>query len=217
MKIKLDSVSRNIILFTSLLFSFSGRAQTGVFTCADISIASVTANEFDSTTTLINIQLQGSAADFMNYPMVTSVTDCNGNVIATGSLFYFGQFGQSVQGYPVSLINGPICYPITAEFIFGDMNLVNDTCQLTYAGPVSAIGENELNAINAFYNSSLREIQITSNNINGIPYQLCNSTGQLVKSGTCSSTISRIGLEGYSNGIYILQMGKEQRFRFLVK
>jgi len=217
MKNKLYSVSRNIILFTSLLFSFSGRAQTGVFTCADISIASVTANEFDSTTTLINIQLQGSAADFMNYPMVTSVTDCNGNVIATGSLFYFGQFGQSVQGYPVSLINGPICYPITAEFIFGDMNLVNDTCQLTYAGPVSAIGENELNAINAFYNSSLREIQITSNNINGIPYQLCNSTGQLVKSGTCSSTISRIGLEGYSNGIYILQMGKEQRFRFLVK
>jgi hypothetical protein len=217
MKNKVSSVSRIIILLALLLFSFSGWAQTGVFSCADISISSVTANEFDSTTTLINIQLVGSAADFMNYPMVTSVTDCNGNMIATGSLFYFGQFGQSVQGYPVSLISGPICYPITAEFIFGDMNLVNDTCQLTYSGPVSAIGENELNAINAFYNPSLRVIQITSNNINGIPYKLYNSTGQLVKSGTCSSTISRIGLEGYSNGVYILQMGKEQRFRFLVK
>jgi hypothetical protein len=178
---------------------------------------SVTANEFDSTTTLINIQLEGSATDFMNYPIVTSVTDCNGNVIATGNLFYFGQFGQSVQGYPVSLINGPICYPITAEFIFGDMNLVNDTCQLIYNGPVSAISENELNSTNAFYNSSLREIQITSNNINGTSYSLYNSTGQLVKSGTCSSTISRIGLEGYSIGIYILQLGKEKRFRFLVK
>jgi hypothetical protein len=216
MKNNLASVSRNIILFASLLFSFSGRAQTGVFTCADISIASVTANEFDSTTTLINIQLEGSAADFMNYPMVTSVTDCNGNVIATGNLFYFGQFGQSVQGYPVSLINGPICYPITAEFIFGDMNLVNDTCQLTYAGPVSSIGEMDSNSAHAFYNSSLKEIQITSNSIIGIPYSLYNSTGQLVKSGTCSSTISRIGLEGYSTGIYILQMGKEKRFRFLV-
>jgi len=217
MKNKLFSVSRNIILLASLLLSFSGLAQTAVFTCSDISITSVTANEFDSTTTLINIQLEGSAADFMNYPMVTSVTDCNGNVIATGNLFYFGQFGQSVQGYPVSLINGPICYPITAEFIFGDMNLVNDTCQLTYAGPVSAIGENELNSTNAFYNSSLKVIQITSKNMNGTPYQLYNSTGQLVKSGTCSSTISRIGLEGYSNGIYILQMGKEMSFRFLVK
>jgi len=217
MKNKVNSISKNIFFLASLLLTFSGWAQTGVFSCADISISSVTANEFDSTTTLINIQLEGSAADFMNYPMVTSVTDCNGNVIATGSLFYFGQFGQSVQGYPVSLINGPICYPITAEFIFGDMNLVNDTCQLTYAGPVSAIGENELNSTNAFYNASLREIQITSNNFNGIPYQLYNSTGQLVKSGICSSTISRIGLEGNSNGIYILQIGKEQRFRFLVK
>jgi hypothetical protein len=137
-------------------------------------------------------------------------------VIATGNLFYFGQFGQSVQGYPVSLINGPIWYPITAEFIFGDMNLVNDTCQLTYAGPVSSIGEMDSNSAHAFYNSSLKEIQITSNNINGTPYSLYNSTGQLVKSGTCSSTISRIGLEGYSTGIYILQMGKEKRFRFLV-
>jgi hypothetical protein len=217
MKNKVSSVSRNFILIASLLFPFSGRAQTGVFSCSDISIASVTANEFDSTTTLINIQLEGSAADFMNYPIVTSVTDCNGNVIATGSLFYFGQFGQSVQGYPVSLINGPICYPITAEFIFGDMNLVNDTCQLTYAGPVSAIGEIDSNSAHAFYNSSLKEIQITSNNINGIPYQLYNSTGQLMKSGTILSTVSRIGLEGNSNGIYILQMGKEQRFRFLVK
>jgi hypothetical protein len=216
MKNKLSSISRNIILFALLLFSFSGWAQTVVFTCSDISIASVTANEFDSTTTLINIQLEGSSADFMNYPMVTSVTDCNGNVIATGNLFYFGQFGQSVQGYPVSLINGPICYPITAQFIFGDMNLVNDTCQLTYAGPVSEIGENESNAINAFYNSSLKEIQITSNNMNGTPYQLYNSTGQLVKSGACFSTVSRISMEGYSNGIYILQMGKEQRFRFLI-
>lgn len=216
MKNNVYSVFRNIILFALLLFSFSGRAQTGVFSCADISIASVTANEFDSTTTLINIQLEGSAADFMNYPMVTSVTDCNGNVIATGSLFYFGQFGQSVQGYPVSLINGPICFPITAEFIFGDMNLVNDTCQLTYAGPVSAIGENDLNSTNAFYNSSLREIQITSNNINGIPFELYNSTGQLMKSGIGLSSISRISLEGYSNGIYILQMGKEKQFRFFV-
>jgi len=216
MKNQLTSISKNIILFASLLFTFSGRAQTGVFSCADISITSVTANEFDSTTTLINIQLEGSAADFMNYPMVTSVTDCNGNVISTGSLFYFGQFGQSVQGYPVSLINGPICYPITAEFIFGDMNLVNDTCQLTYAGPVSAIGEIDSNSTNAFYNSSLREIQITSNNINGTTYSLYNSTGLLVKSGTCSSTISRIGLEGNSNGIYILQIGKEKRFRFMV-
>lgn len=217
MKNNESSVSRNIILLASLLFSFSGRAQTGVFACSDISIASVTSNEFDSTTTLINIQLEGSAEDFMNYPKVTSVTDCNGNVIATGNLFYFGQFGESVQGYPVSLINGPICYPITAEFIFGDMNLVNDTCQLTYAGPVSAIDENESNAINAFYNSSLREIQITSNNINGTPYSLYNSTGQLVKSGSCSSTISRISLEGYSNGVYILQIGMEMSFRFLVK
>lgn len=217
MKNDVSSISRNIILLASLLFSFSGWAQTGVFACSDISIASVTAIEFDSTTTLINVQLGGSALDFMNYPMVTSVNDCNGNVIATGSLFYFGQFGQSVQGYPVGLISGPICYPITAVFIFGNTDFENDTCQLTYAGPVSAIEENESNSTNLFYNSLLREIQFTSNSINGTPYQLYNSMGQLVKIGTCLSAVSRINMEGYSNGIYILQIGKEQRFRFLVK
>lgn len=106
-------------------------ANAQAITCDDFSILGIGNDLVNSGSSLVHIKLASEEVNFINYPFISVVMDCNGDTIATGTMVFFGQLGQSVQSYPV---NGNIenaCLPLTVEFIFGNTNLENDTCFLS--------------------------------------------------------------------------------------
>lgn len=112
--------------------SFTATAQT--ITCDWFTVTSIEPDTFDTNSTLINIQMVGGISDFINYPVIASVTDCSGDTLATGGLWFFGQMGGSTQGYPVSLLENDACLPLSIEFVYGNENFETDTCMLTFDG-----------------------------------------------------------------------------------
>jgi hypothetical protein len=117
---------------TLLIASDSSHAQT--IACDWFTVTSIEPDTFDVNSTLINIQMVGDFSNFINYPFIASVTDCTGDTVASGGLWFFGQMGGSVQGYPVSLLEEDVCLPLNIEFVYGNDNFEIDTCMLTFDG-----------------------------------------------------------------------------------
>jgi hypothetical protein len=118
--------------FAMLFYAFTGTAQT--ITCDLFTVTGLESDTFDVNNTLIQIEMGGGDADFANYPYIPSITDCNGDTVATGGMFFFGQIGGTVSGYPVSAISDDVCLPLTIEFIYGNDLFETDTCLLTFDG-----------------------------------------------------------------------------------
>jgi hypothetical protein len=94
-----------IVALSILLSAYSTTAQS--INCDLFTVSSIAPDEFDVNNTLINIQMSGDGSDFANYPLVASVTDCNGDTVATGAMFFFGQIGGTEQSYPVTMFAYP--------------------------------------------------------------------------------------------------------------
>jgi len=127
----MKTIKKLLALLTFWLSITSANAQP--ITCNNFSILGFGPDEFNSGNSLIHILLEGSEMDFINYPYISLITDCHGDTIATGSLNFFGQNGQTVQSYPVtgSIINS--CLPITIEFVYGNTNFETDTCIISFS------------------------------------------------------------------------------------
>ena len=120
---KLQKTLTFLTIWLSVTFA---NAQT--INCNDFSILGFGTDPFNSGNSLIHILLEGDSMDFISYPYISLVTDCNGDTIATGSLSFFGQMGQTVQSYPVTGDITNTCLPITFELVYGNTNFETDTC-----------------------------------------------------------------------------------------
>lgn len=94
----------------------------------------------DSTTSgLVWISIAFQDSGFINYPYVAQVLDASNNVVATGSMTFFGQIGNTTQDYPVSSNNTNWNNFIgTIVFVYD-----NDTCYLPYPCTLMSIHEND--------------------------------------------------------------------------
>ena len=118
------------LLAAALLSASAAFAQT--ITCDLFTVTGLAPDEFNVNNTLINIQMGGTDSDFANYPYIASVTDCSGDTVATGGMFFFGQIGGTEQGHPVSAMSSDVCLPVTIEFIYGNELFETANGFLTY-------------------------------------------------------------------------------------
>jgi len=192
-------------LFVILLIAGTSFSQS--ITCDLFSVTGLVPDDFNPDNTLINIQMGGAETDFANYPFINSVTDCNGATVATGGLFFFGQLGNTEQGYPVSALPENVCLPLSIEFVFGNDLFENDTCLFTYG--TTALGA-EFNPIldwTVYPNPTQNEIDIVSSPATiGASYILLNATGQEIKTGIILSTKDRIDFSNVPGGFYLLHL-----------
>jgi len=196
------------LLAAALLSASTAFAQT--ITCDLFTVTGLAPDEFNVNNTLINIQMGGTDSDFANYPYIASVTDCSGDTVATGGMFFFGQIGGTEQGHPVSAMSSDVCLPLTIEFIYGNDLFENDTCFLTYGSTGVNFQNRSFNEFNVFPNPTQGEIQIESSLLNGnTPYILSDYMGKVVLQGMSNSGSNRIYMEGLSSGVYLLHMGNE--------
>jgi len=194
--------------FAFLSCAMTANAQT--ITCDLFTVTGLEPDTFDVNSTLINIEMAGGVSDFANYPYIPAVTDCNGDTVASGGMFFFGQIGGTVSGYPVSAISDDVCLPLTIQFVYSDNFLIADTCLFTYGSTNLSSTFDTFNQLHVYPNPTQGEVQIESSQaLSHTPFIVSNHMGTIVLRGMLNSSNSRIDMRGFSSGIYTLRVGNE--------
>jgi Secretion system C-terminal sorting domain len=192
-----------------LLTTYTIQAQT--ISCSDFTITNIYADSIHVGDYQISIFFDANPFEITNYPLVSTLVDCNGDTVATGNLFWFGQLGQTTQDYPVTLTgNGSInCYPLTASFVINYDPNQTDTCQLSFG----ASGLNSITHSNhpPFIHpnpSNANFILINCSPFVGQHYSIYDSTGKRLALGIISDEQTAIETNFLTDGIYFLRVGE---------
>jgi hypothetical protein len=187
------------------LLTFDGSVLCDLFT-----ITGIESDSLNPSLSNIHIQMAGDPFDQINYPQILTVQDCNSDTISTGIQTFFGQLGQTTLGYPVSLLDSSICFPITVAFFYGSIDDVfpnGTTCLLTFDSPGLAVPHEKANQFSVFPNPTSNAIQLSHHeSMAGKVYGIFDVTGGLVLSGRLLDTNPRIELSALPVGVYVLMV-----------
>ncbi len=195
-----------IVFFVFILDTTISFSQT--IPCSNFAITGSYPDSLDPNDYQITINFNAGQNDFVDYPHVSAVLDCNGDTVATGGLFYFGQFGQTTQDYPVTIIDTTNwCQPLTAVFIYGQGFLGEiDTCLLSFQ-LASITDLLEVQNTMIYPNPTAERISVTvSNELLGSIFQIVNHVGQVMIEGKVNSNNVKIDLNSISSGLYSIRI-----------
>jgi hypothetical protein len=195
------------ILLLSFGFSFSSFSQTSF--CPDFSITGVYQDTIDSSTYQVSVEFSAPDSIFVGYTLISSVLDCNGDTIATGNLFWFGQIGQTTQDYPITLIGQPNCAPYTAVFTYMDELGDIDTCLLLYSTADVIDYQQPSPELSICPNPASDELFIhgISADFNG-EMVLLNHLGQVVQK---SSFKNNLPIQSLATGWYVILLSDQEQ------
>jgi hypothetical protein len=191
------------VLILGITITFSQTIPCSNFAITGSYPDTVNPNDYQITINFIEGQ-----NDFVDYPHVSAVLDCNGDTVATGGLFYFGQLGQTTQDYPVTVIDTTTwCEPLTAIFIYGSGPLSQvDTCLLPFQ-LASITDLLEVQNTMIYPNPATERISVTvSNELLGSTFQITNQVGQVIIEGKINSKNQKIEVNTSSSGFYSLRI-----------
>jgi hypothetical protein len=203
-------IATMILVMTLTYSSFGQTISCSNFCITNIALDTNAANGYDLQ---ISIQMTGDPFSAVYYPHVSSLIDINGDTIATGGLFYFGQPGSTTQDYPVTLVPGATFTPglvYTAIFIH-----VDDTCILTFPCTTS-LSDNDSNSRNhtIYPNPAQDEFTITNpfprNSSNAI-VTIYDQSGRLVNSIAIYDG-KPINISHLQDGIYTVKYSSDNDF-----
>ena len=183
-----------VFLFNNLV-SFS---QSN-FGCDLFCVTNITLNTAEELW-YVDVAFEGSDANFINYPYVSQMVNNNGEIVAIGSMEYFGQFGGTTTTYhPALNINDPD-FEGTVYFVYD-----SDTCALSY--PCQTVELREGKHFSVLMQTENELFWNTTQNLDRI--ELFSVAGERVAAQMNNSRISIIGL---TSGIYVYQyfMGSER-------
>lgn len=199
-------LNTTIILLVLIFAPRMQQAQT--ITCNSICV-NLIANDTLNNGIAVTISIADSG--FINYPFIHQILDQSNNVIGTGTVFFFGQFGTTTQIYPATSTNTNWNNFVgTVVFVFD-----NDTCYLPYPCPLSSTPEidNE-ESFNISPNPATDLITInTQNNLNSGNVEIVTLDGRTVQTmNSVRGNRIEIPTDQLANGIYIVRVMEEERF-----
>lgn len=206
------------IIVSVLLNFFSNSVHSQSFSCADFSIVGMAPDSLDSNVYNVSIEFSAPANTFVNYPYVSAVLDCNGDTVATGGMFFFGQFGQTTSEYPVTVSGSLSCAPLTAVFVYLNDASVNDTCSLSFGANAGLIDQGDLkNKFTLFPNPTSNQVNIQCDLSQiGSTYSLYDFKGKQLSDGKLTATSSLVDLSAFPQGLYFFRVGDQQEFTLKV-
>ncbi len=177
--------------------------------CSDFSVIEVNPDTLNPNEYSVSIQFNAAESVFINYPFVAAVLDCNGDTVATGDIFVFGQVGQSTLAYPITMSGSLACEPLTIAFVYGDENLNNDTCLLVFGeNTASAQLSQRLDKISIYPNPAVDQVQIqTKLSQVGNSFFVYDFTGKLMLTGKLMSESTSVDMSSFSKGMYLIKIG----------
>jgi len=194
------------LLIYCLFTTFIASSQT--IPCSNFTITGSYPDTINSNDYQISINFNAGPNDIVNYPIVSAVLDCNGDTVATGGLFYFGQLGQTTQDYPVTILDTTSwCEPLTAIFIYGSGTLNEaDTCILAFQS--AAFGDvSEEQYLSIYPNPSSGILTVFAlNEMYASTFQIINQVGEVQIEGKINSKSQKIEVNTLSSGLYLLRV-----------
>lgn len=199
---------KNLAIVFSVLILGTTISFSQTIPCSNFAITGSYPDSLNPNDYQITINFNAGQNDFVDYPHVSAVLDCNGDTVATGGLFYFGQFGQTTQDYPVTILDTTNwCQPLTAVFIYGQGFLGEiDTCLLSFQlASITDLLEVQNTLI--YPNPTAERISVTvSNELLGSIFQIVNHVGQVMIEGKVNSNNVKIDLNSISSGFYSIRI-----------
>jgi hypothetical protein len=201
----MNCISRFFLFVSAYFIVPMGYTQT--ISCSDFSITDVYTDSLNANDYQISIQSSSGPLEMVNYPHVAAVLDCNGDTVATGGLFWFGQLGETIQDYPVTLTGeGPItCYPLTAIFIYGLDAGIEDTCFLSYG--IVGLNASLSNISNDLIYPNPSNLFIQLGEIPETDFKIVNTVGLIEMIGKTQGVIN---VEFLNSGAYFLELSDGQ-------
>lgn len=177
--------------------------------CSDFSVTEINADSLNSNEYQVSIQFSAAESVFINYPYVAAVLDCNGDTVATGDIFVFGQVGQSTLAYPITISGSLDCEPLTIAFVYGDENLNNDTCLLAFGESTASTQLFQgTNNFSIYPNPAVDQVYIQTNLSQvGNSFFVYDFTGKLMFTGELTSERTTVDMSSFSNGMYLIKIG----------
>jgi hypothetical protein len=196
-------MSKNLIFLLILVMMTLPIKMRAQISCSNLSLAGGYQDSIQQNSYWFSVQYQADANNLINYPYISTVLNCEGDTLATGSMFYFGQLGQTTQDYPVSTNNALWCVPLSIEFIYGNELMVNDTCYFTFeTANLNSLSSNKTSFV-IVPNPVHNYLQILTNETYlNQPFEVYSIDGTLATRGSVESTFMNLSLASFKAGMY---------------
>lgn len=196
-----------VILLTSFCFSFSSLSQSSF--CPNFTVTGSYQDTIDPSIYQVSVEFSAPDSIFVGYTLISAVLDCNGDTIATGSPFWFGQIGQTTQDYPITM-NGQLnCSPYTAVFSYMDDMGNIDTCLLLYSTADLVENQQPSPQVSIYPNPASSELFIhgLTEDFEG-DMVLLNHLGQVLQKSSFNNNIS---IESLATGWYVILLSDQEQ------
>ncbi len=191
-----------LILFLCAFGLSNLRAQS--ISCSNFTVKHFSLDTLNATTMQMGIEFQANTNQMVDYPHVTLITDCNGDSVAVGQMYYFGQFGGTTQDYPVTLLKSNYCEPLKVTFIYSNGGKT-DTCYFFFGKSASKKTFSQ-NLIEVFPNPSTGKVTVKFKNHASIhEIEIFDFLGRRVFASIVSEDIDVLDLHKLLSGQYVLK------------
>ena len=203
--------AKSIILSVFIVVNYCSTLLGQSASCSDFSVVGVNQDTLNPNEYQVSIQFDAASSVFINYPYVAAVLDCNGDSVATGDIFVFGQVGQSTLAYPITVSGSLACEPLTVVFVYGDENLNNDTCLFAFGESTASTQLSQrLDKFSVYPNPVADQVQIKTNlGQVGNSFFVYDFTGKLMFTGALMADNTTVDMSKFSNGMYLIKIGND--------
>ncbi|MCL9981102.1 MAG: T9SS type A sorting domain-containing protein [Bacteroidia bacterium] len=200
-------MNRLALFVCALMF---GNIQAQSISCSNFTVKYFGLDTVKATTMQMGIDFQANTDQMVDYPHVTLITDCNGDTVAVGQMYYFGQFGGTTQDYPVTLLKSNYCEPLKVTFVYSNGGKT-DTCYFFF-GKSANKKEVSQNLFEVFPNPSTGKLTVKfKNHASNHELEIFDFLGRKVFFSIVSEDIAVLDLHRLPSGQYVLKAdGKSQ-------
>ena len=164
----------------------------------------------------VTITLAGDSSTFINYPYPEAVLDQNGDTVGNGSMFFFGQFGNSTSVYPCSTSLTVIPPGFEATILFRYDTL---TCLLPYPCIIQSTGPQFTNPVlSVFPIPATDQLKVALKEATpSVRLQLMDTRGVIVRDWNQVERESVLDIHGIAAGTYFLRTPAGDAVRVVIE
>lgn len=207
--------------FTFLFLLFlSVTVSAQQVTCDQFCVIDIRYNLAFPEGLVVQIQFNSDTQQFINYPFVSAILNEAGDTVATGDIFYFGQFSNTTTDYPVMSVDSfPENFVGTVVFRF---DFDTTVCYLPVPCKTSAVNyHSSLSSASVVINPnpvSDEAILKSSYDLTGANIEIISMTGQLVQHITgMPGNQMPLNFQRFSPGVYFLKVVFKENVMGIVK